>query len=137
MVFFLMIRRPPRSTRTDTLFPYTTLFRSASLNEVPAAILGISAGTSTVLAGRSKASAICRSAASARTARAGSIEDQLILTPNAIEIDDWQASLLHPCAADRVYPPLILVDFVGAAIGVEASTEERRVGKGGVGTGRS
>src|SRR3546814_12588129 len=27
-VVFLMIRRPPRSTRTDTLFPYTTLFRS-------------------------------------------------------------------------------------------------------------
>src|SRR3546814_19506352 len=26
--FFLMIPRPPRSTRTDTLFPYTTLFRS-------------------------------------------------------------------------------------------------------------
>src|SRR3546814_4105005 len=26
--FFLMRRRPPRSTRTDTLFPYTTLFRS-------------------------------------------------------------------------------------------------------------
>src|SRR3546814_14700319 len=26
--FFLMVRRPPRSTRTDTLFPYTTLFRS-------------------------------------------------------------------------------------------------------------
>src|SRR3546814_12723767 len=26
--FFLMIRRPPRATRTDTLFPYTTLFRS-------------------------------------------------------------------------------------------------------------
>src|SRR3546814_8066811 len=29
--FFLMIRRPPRSTRTDTLFPYTTLFRSSRL----------------------------------------------------------------------------------------------------------
>src|SRR3546814_6473228 len=28
VLFFLMIRRPPRSTRTDTLFPYTTLFRS-------------------------------------------------------------------------------------------------------------
>src|SRR3546814_12035426 len=27
--FFLMIRLPPRSTRTDTLFPYTTLFRSS------------------------------------------------------------------------------------------------------------
>src|SRR3546814_20435348 len=29
--FFLMIRPPPRSTRTDTLFPYTTLFRSRAL----------------------------------------------------------------------------------------------------------
>src|SRR3546814_14768206 len=28
MFFFLRIRQPPRSTRTDTLFPYTTLFRS-------------------------------------------------------------------------------------------------------------
>src|SRR3546814_8782157 len=34
-VFFLMIRRPPRSTRTDTLFPYPTLFRSCT----PAAAL--------------------------------------------------------------------------------------------------
>src|SRR3546814_16244556 len=31
MVFFFMIRRPPRATRTDTLFPYTTLFRSLGL----------------------------------------------------------------------------------------------------------
>src|SRR3546814_9390381 len=30
-----MIRRPPRSTRTDTLFPYTTLFRSAPTPEAP------------------------------------------------------------------------------------------------------
>src|SRR3546814_7223661 len=29
LFFFLMLRRPPRSTRTDTLFPYTTLFRSS------------------------------------------------------------------------------------------------------------
>src|SRR3546814_1277197 len=33
--FFLMIRRPPRSTRTDTLFPYTTLFRSLKILGVP------------------------------------------------------------------------------------------------------
>src|SRR3546814_3731176 len=33
MFFFLMIRRPPRSTRTDTLFPYTTLFRSAAATD--------------------------------------------------------------------------------------------------------
>src|SRR3546814_4070376 len=31
--FFLMIRRPPRSTRTDTLFPYTTLFRSGRVSD--------------------------------------------------------------------------------------------------------
>src|SRR3546814_9730984 len=37
MVFlFLMIRRPPRSTRTDTLFPYTTLFRSVVAQSAPA-----------------------------------------------------------------------------------------------------
>src|SRR3546814_17272676 len=32
VVFFLIIRRPPRSTRTDTLFPYTTLFRSIEVS---------------------------------------------------------------------------------------------------------
>src|SRR3546814_13899729 len=37
MFFFLMIRQPPKSTRTDTLFPYTTLFRSDD-------ILGLAAG---------------------------------------------------------------------------------------------
>src|SRR3546814_10376559 len=35
--FLLMIRRPPRSTRTDTLFPYTTLFRSISATVIIAA----------------------------------------------------------------------------------------------------
>src|SRR3546814_11881121 len=33
-----MLRRPPRSTRTDTLFPYTTLFRSLSLFGLPAGV---------------------------------------------------------------------------------------------------
>src|SRR3546814_14289024 len=35
-----MIRRPPRSTRTDTLFPYTTLFRSSIFDDLP--IMGCS-----------------------------------------------------------------------------------------------
>src|SRR3546814_6613471 len=38
LVFFLMIRRPPRSTRTDTLFPYTTLFRSVVVGLLSSAI---------------------------------------------------------------------------------------------------
>src|SRR3546814_5852421 len=37
--FFLMIRRPPRSTRTDTLFPYTTLFRSTDLDRLDFGVL--------------------------------------------------------------------------------------------------
>src|SRR3546814_36373 len=36
-----MIRRPPRSTRTDTLFPYTTLFRSLGAGLVRAADVGV------------------------------------------------------------------------------------------------
>src|SRR3546814_15849477 len=43
-VFFLMIRRPPRSTRTDTLFPYTTLFRSFELEGGRREIVGGSLG---------------------------------------------------------------------------------------------
>src|SRR3546814_5140249 len=35
LLFFLMRRRPPRSTRTDTLFPYTTLFRSLAPYQTP------------------------------------------------------------------------------------------------------
>src|SRR3546814_9485687 len=41
MFFFIMIRRPPRSTRTDTLFPYTTLFRSS----VRAKLLAVPSGS--------------------------------------------------------------------------------------------
>src|SRR3546814_2025838 len=47
VIFFLMIRRPPRSTRTDTLFPYTTLFRSFAVPGInwpsPKAPLGLRA----------------------------------------------------------------------------------------------
>src|SRR3546814_393944 len=37
-----MVRRPPRSTRTDTLFPYTTLFRSVA-DDVPAVVVELAA----------------------------------------------------------------------------------------------
>src|SRR3546814_13355635 len=43
-VFFLMIRRPPRSTRTDTLFPYTTLFRSRTRRPGSAGARGVQQG---------------------------------------------------------------------------------------------
>src|SRR3546814_14898926 len=40
LFFFLMLRRPPRSTRTDTPFPYTTLFRSYALSQLASAAFG-------------------------------------------------------------------------------------------------
>src|SRR3546814_5816665 len=46
ILFFLMVRRPPRSTLTDPLFPYTTLFRSnvmAIRNLVIAGAVGVAA----------------------------------------------------------------------------------------------
>src|SRR3546814_15695752 len=45
LFFFLMIRRPPRSTRTDTLFPYTTLFRSAGRAGARTCAPGVFGGT--------------------------------------------------------------------------------------------
>src|SRR3546814_17013830 len=43
-----MIRRPPRSTRTDTLFPYTTLFRSQSFDEAATTDFAELSGTFTI-----------------------------------------------------------------------------------------
>src|SRR3546814_20197873 len=44
ILFFLMIRPPPRSTRTDTLFPYTTLFRSDIGGGAAGGIAGLAQG---------------------------------------------------------------------------------------------
>src|SRR3546814_14275563 len=41
IVFVVMIRRPPRSTRTDTLFPYTTLFRSVIMLQINYLVAGV------------------------------------------------------------------------------------------------
>src|SRR3546814_9603911 len=49
--FFLMIRRPPRSTRTDTLFPYTTLFRSGDEARCPLHCMVEQAGRGIITAG--------------------------------------------------------------------------------------
>src|SRR3546814_11844607 len=61
-----MIRRPPRSTRTDTLFPYTTLFRSSSACQSP---IAISAVSDTAAATRSSSGSATRDHHSVNTQR--------------------------------------------------------------------
>src|SRR3546814_10047380 len=51
-----MIQRPPRSTRSDTLFPYTTLFRSTGRDPFPAFVAARTGGH------RAQAAALCRGA---------------------------------------------------------------------------
>src|SRR3546814_19387973 len=114
-----MIRRPPRSTRTDTLFPYTTLFRSsrfclsspgANTLKPLAIITGVGPGTGAALARRFHAGGY-RVAMLARDARRlGALAEEL---PGSIDI--------------------------GCDVGDPAAlrSEERRVGQGGVSTCRS
>src|SRR3546814_6181685 len=76
-----MIRRPPRSTRTDTLFPYTTLFRSTGTRDAPGPHLDVGAGRPH--RGRC-IRALHRSAIRARTARR--TEDRLACTSGSADL---------------------------------------------------
>src|SRR3546814_2919014 len=90
--FFLMIRRPPRSTRTDTLFPYTTLFRSVAgqvpVQNEPAACTyaGNACSAHTEVARRPAARGSCKLQAGLhkkRGARSNRLRDPLSLPPPA------------------------------------------------------
>src|SRR3546814_18469567 len=63
--FFVLLRRPPRSTRTHTLFPDTPLFRSASVRTGILSLIGVGAGRAgpAVLISFAIAGAICACAA--------------------------------------------------------------------------
>src|SRR3546814_14833630 len=82
--FFLMIRRPPRSTRTDTLFPYTTLFRSLALDFEGTALSGgalLRSLNPNGVSGRIASPGETRSYAFTLTARTMALFDSL--TPNS------------------------------------------------------
>src|SRR3546814_17430890 len=105
-----MIRRPPRSTRTDTLFPYTTLFRSAETANVRAAQRGRE------LAGE---------ATQRKHANLGAVErchGKIEECELAAAIGIFAEWILHCPAHDRV---------------AQQRSEERRVGKECVSTGRT
>src|SRR3546814_16675617 len=109
-----MIRRPPRSTRTDTLFPYTTLFRS----------LAIFAGQA---AGGDRACCVRGVGFAADLLQAHAAGDQHAVIPESDGVGDEQAAKL--LTGDREG----FVDIAarkGAHIRPGKRSEERRVGKG-------
>src|SRR3546814_14561078 len=112
-----MIRRPPRSTRTDTLVPYTTLFRSRGPVEDLHHLLDAEV-------------AVVVGVAQARGQRLLVVEAQAFFVAAG---DQVQAEAQ---AAERFLLALERGGFVGADV-AEARSEERRVGKGCVSTCRS
>src|SRR3546814_8024740 len=68
LIFFLMIRRPPRSTRTDTLFPYTTLFRRDFTKPFRALIAGGGTGDATIMLAKQLSDVAARMSGSAAAA---------------------------------------------------------------------
>src|SRR3546814_14387553 len=105
-----MIRRPPRSTRTDTLFPYTTLFRSSG------------AIHQTFIGRNMKKAARRRTASSGldRQARGLFLQHLFLVVDGCGLVEDLEDLLQGGGLVDLLH-----------------RSEERRVGKEGVSTGRS
>src|SRR3546814_15473325 len=124
--FFLMIRRPPRSTRTDTLFPYTTLFRSWESAPPQASPAGRSPRRPRV-----RSSDVARPHA-ARCAIRRRERSRAHLSEHAFGDDD-HISRLEPHVGARV----AVLEQIGKLERIFLRSEERRVGKECVSTCRS
>src|SRR3546814_11975600 len=126
-IVFLMIRRPPRSTRTDTLFPYTTLFRSGGGRQlVDGRQRRLAHRLNIVTAGAGSQLPIQAASMSTRTDTAGedpTIEDrgQLIrvFEQGSKPLEQWRIGTAHEKFVYRT---------------ADHRTEERRVGKACVST---
>src|SRR3546814_17736839 len=113
-----MIRRPPRSTRTDTLFPYTTLFRSRHLSP-DARYRGNAAAP--------RICGICRASDRSRAARRGRLADQ---GRQAERRDTRQRREVQRASekSDRAYGRRGIADRKN---GVQGKSVSERVGQGG------
>src|SRR3546814_19105918 len=123
-----MIRRPPRSTRTDTLFPYTTLFRSQSvLDRLGPVALGL-VDADQVLERLRRALVDLGQVGEHRFGAVEQARSRVVLAPRPQPLH-----LLLVAQVRALHPPL-----VQAARGVDrASTEQRRRGYDGVNKGRT
>src|SRR3546814_16324980 len=110
-----MIRRPPRSTRTDTLFPYTTLFRSLLDGVAPPSAVALRVDSP--------------------SSRAWRIGETVYLRTNfSVLSPAWTGSVTGPGGV-TVYAlpdtPVVLISDNGrmSQIRIDGRSEERRVGK--------
>src|SRR3546814_20806646 len=107
-----MIRRPPRSTRTDTLFPYTTLFRAVvgrlrrrvELHPVLDPDTGrVHAGLSFGIGTRTAPAVHAAVAAHRQVARGGERDEGLLQVAEAIAVHDVEARLRPQCENGRAW----------------------------------
>src|SRR3546814_12792702 len=113
--FFLMIRRPPISTRTDTLFPYTTLFRSSGLPGPTPAV------------GARHAAGLSAGKILARPPPAGGPTLR-----HTFRATGGNAMAHHPADRPNVFPCFKYRDAPAAIEWLGRSSEERRGGEEGV-----
>src|SRR3546814_17410812 len=130
-----MIRRPPRSTRTDTLFPYTTLFRSVGLLAEPDELVALRQVTPVDRIQRRRALVLGGHGFGVHVAYRASLRighaQGRGLVP-AVGADEGQGLAVGPPL--HVFPAFAARPVVGAG---GASSDERRVGKECVSTCRS
>src|SRR3546814_13733685 len=133
-----MIRRPPRSTRTDTLFPYTTLFRSEAGNDVTLLELDTESGT-LVAVDRGEADyALAPTGIGYYTINRNALHDVIALSPPLLErkyvfaVPRARADLLP-----RIDPSLERLRSYGETIALSVywfTSEHSRQGNKGVST---
>src|SRR3546814_14476419 len=126
-----MIRRPPRSTRTDTLFPYTALFRSTAKFFGACDAHSVSVFYSLIWS-RGKSWYKLQVCSSSLTAVALADCDEW---RHAAGVAPHQSDFEGPAAA-AIDGPVYLHDY-RRVVPLSLSSEERRVGKACVGTCRS
>src|SRR3546814_16693803 len=145
-MFFLIIRRPPRATRTDTLFPYTTLFRSGEDDHLALQEI-LRVGTS---AGGARAKAVLAWNEETGEFHSGQLAAGPGYTQWLVKFDGVSGNaakeLADPMGFGRLeYACYLLAREAGIDMarsrlheeGGRARSEERRVGKTCVSTGRS
>src|SRR3546814_15534975 len=122
-----MIRRPPRSTRTDTLFPYTTLFRSIP-RQITHRRAIISAGDVERAVGND-VTGTCDAAFARESERAAIVDDRVAgKAVNSCQPQPTAAGGHAACAADgAIKAAVALCD--GQILAAQVISEERRVGK--------